>query len=177
MATRFRRTLRGSTARASLCLTIFFAMVGCGSNTSSEIGDKPQDGQSVNAKIAKVDGAPFEITACDAVLSSTKNTSGDIVPHLWVHVHAKNISSKTITALKVQYINFDGFDTAAGGDTESYRGENFTLSGELDAGDDSGSDYVFDHIAKNVAKITCTPAQAAFKDKSSWVNSSLEIKG
>src|SRR5271154_7014946 len=87
--------------RLSLGAAAVFSLVACSSasahskpNDQGEIGTNSvngvPDGNRVPTRIQTVLGAPFKITACDAVATRNLDASGNEVPRLWLRTQLQN---------------------------------------------------------------------------------------
>ncbi len=160
-------------------LVVAFVLAACSGSDDSggSSGQTAPDGTRVVSKISDVQGAPFSIALCKAVLTQTTAPNGNSVPHLWLDVLAKNTSQKTLRAVQVELINFDSFGKPDNGDGAAYRGEEFTINGSVAPGDNAESVTTFDHIPADMGKVVCTATKAAFSDGSSWSNSDSSDAG
>jgi hypothetical protein len=128
--------------------------VGCDNSKSSSPNN---EGSDVTTKILAPadDVSGLNLTACSAKHTNTVDPDGNTVHHLVAHIEVANNGTKTITAFRVAFVNYDAFDNPVGDGTNTYPGEALTTTGEIDAGDTGTNSYTFDNIPSNLAKVTC----------------------
>jgi len=136
---------------------------------ATDPGATPPAGEALNTKIVDVPGAPYKVTSCAAVVTQTKDPSGNNVGHLWVKISYANTSARTITATQTQFHAFDAFNNPMTSADPKYAYFTFTLTGNTEANTTEDENYnTFDSPVDAMSKVTCKPIKAQFKDGGTW---------
>ena len=139
------------------------------SNASSDAGDGDNAPSGAPLETSIIAASPVKITKCKAVLTTTTDTKGNSVPHLWVYSKLMNSSSKSVKAVTIQYSTYTAFGELQKSDGTNFAYFDLTLTGTMSPGeDDASSQNTFDHPFPDVGKIHCTMARVKYSDGTEW---------
>jgi hypothetical protein len=140
------------------------------SDSKATDDDSAPQGDALQTKVRAVVDAPFKITSCESVKTTTTDPSGNQVPHLWVNVKTASASSKTIVATQTEFILYDGFGKRVERTEGLHTLFSLSLAGDIEPGDDNqpANSATFDDLSQTTGQVVCQPLKAQFKDGSSW---------